>query len=186
MIRINLLPVRAAQKKEKLRGQLIVLICALAVTLGLCGVVYISLLMKVESVKDEIAGTEQKIRSLKKALGEVAEFKKKKSEFAGKLETLEQLKQGKSGPVHLLDELSNVLPAKIWLTSFKESGGSITIVGMAINEDDIASFLKQLEGSPYYRDVELQVIEQNTQGGVKVNKFNVVAKAETPPKVAAK
>ena len=59
-------------------------------TLGLCGVVYISSLMKVESVKDEIAGTEQQIRSLKKALGEVAEFKKKKAEFAGKLETLEQ------------------------------------------------------------------------------------------------
>ena len=57
---------------------------------------------------------------------------------------------------------------------------------MAINEDDIASFLKQLEGSPYYRDVELQVIGQNTQSGVKLNKFNVVAKAEMPPNVAAK
>lgn len=184
MIHINLLPVRAAQKKEKLRSQLVVVLFALALTGGVCGLVYASLLMKVESVKNEIASKEQQIQSLKKALGEVAEFKRKKAEFAEKLETLAQLKEGKSGPVHLLDELCKILPEKIWLTSFRETGGSIAIDGMSINEDEIALFLKQLEGSPYYRSVELQVIEQSVQGGVKVHSFSVVANAEAPPKVA--
>jgi len=42
MIHINLLPIRAAQKKDKLRGQLLVSLLALILTAGACGVVYSS------------------------------------------------------------------------------------------------------------------------------------------------
>ncbi len=185
MIHINLLPVRAAQKKEKLRSQIAVTILALILTVVACGAVYASLLVKVDEVKDEIASTEAKIRDLKKVLGEVTQFKKKKEELSGKLAILDQLKDGKSGPVHLLDELSMVLPDKLWLTSFKESGGDVTISGVGMNEDVVAMFLKRLEKSPYYKNVELQVIEQSSQAGVKTNKFNVVAKVEAPPKAAS-
>ncbi len=186
MIHINLLPVRAAQKKEKLRGQIAAMVLALIITFAACAAGYASLLFKVDDLKDEISSKEAKIKNLKKVLGEVAEFKKKKEELVGKLEILDQLKDGKSGPVHLLDELSLILPDKLWLTSFKESGGAITISGVGLNEDVVALFLKQLEQSPYYKNVELQVIEQSSQAGVKTNKFNVVAKVEAPPKAASK
>ena len=186
MIHINLLPVRAAQKKEKLRGQIAVTILSLVLTFVACSAVYASLLFKVNDLEEEITNKEARIKVLKKALGEVTEFKKKREELAGKLEILEQLKEGKSGPVHLLDELSLVLPEKLWLTSFKESGGAVTISGVGLNEDVVAMFLKKLEQSPYYKNVELQVIEQSSQAGVKTNKFSVVAKVEAPPKAASK
>jgi type IV pilus assembly protein PilN len=185
MIHINLLPVRAAQKKEKLRSQIFVTVLVLILTLVACAAVYASLLVKVDDVKDEIASKEAQIRTLKKVLGEVTQYKKKKEELAGKLEILEQLKAGKSGPVHLLDELSIVLPDRVWLTSFKEAGGGVTISGVGMNEDVVAMFLKKLEQSPYYKNVELQVIEQSSQAGVKTNKFSLVAKVEAPPKAAS-
>jgi len=185
MIHINLLPVRAAQKKEKLRGQIIVTILALGLTCAACSAVYASLQLKVSDLKDEISSKEAKIKALKKQLGEVAEFKKKKAELAGKLDVLDKLKEGKSGPVHLLDELSRALPDKVWLTSYKESGGSVSISGVGLNEDVVARFLKNLEQSPYYKNVELQVIEQSSQSGMKTNKFSIQAKVEAPLKAAS-
>lgn len=178
MIHINLLPIRAAQKKDKLRGQLLVTLLAFILTVGACGLVYSTLNSRVNEMKAEIARKEQRLQSLKKTLGEVAEFKKKKVELVGKLDILDKLKQAKGGPVHLLDQLSQSLSEKLWITSFKESGGAITLSGLAFNEEMVAQFLKNLEASPYYKNVELQVIEQATQSGVRVNKFNVVAKVE--------
>jgi type IV pilus assembly protein PilN len=81
MIRINLLPVRAAQKKEMLRGQLVVLTLCVVVALVGCAGFYASLFFKAEAVKKEIAQKEAQINRLKKTIGEVAHFKKLQEEL---------------------------------------------------------------------------------------------------------
>ncbi len=185
MIRINLLPVKAAQKKEKLRGQLAILGVSVVVVLIGCAGVYASLLGKVSSEQDSIRQKEDEINRLRKTIGEVAHFKKLQKELSGKLEILQALKDGKSGPVHLLDELSHSLPDKLWITSFKESGGGVSLSGIGLNEETVAQFLRNLEASPYYQNVELKVVEQTVQGGLKLQKFNVDCRVEAPQKTAA-
>jgi len=186
MIRINLLPVKAAQKKEKLRGQLFILLaCVLLATAG-CAVVYLSLMNKVAEAKEENDRRQSEINQLKKQIGEVGRFKKMKEELQGKLDILAKLKEGQSGPVHLLDELSARMPDKLWINSFKSSGGNVSISGFGMNEETVAEFLRDLEASPYYMNVELQVVEQSTQAGLKLHKFDIAGRVETPPKSPAK
>jgi type IV pilus assembly protein PilN len=103
----------------------------------------------------------------------------------GKLDVLAKLKENKAGPVHLLDELSKAVPEKLWLTSLKESAGSISIGGIGLNEETVAQFLGSLEASPYIRNVELTVVEQVTQGNIKLHKFDLTCKSEVPPKTQA-
>jgi len=182
MIRINLLPVKAAQKKEKLRGQLVILTLTVILVLAACSAVYVSLLGKISSVEQEIAQQEEEINRLRKVIGEVSRFKKLQQELQGKLDVLDKLKEGKVGPVHLLDELSGAMPEKVWVTNLKETSGAITIAGVGLNEESVAEFLRHLEESPYYKGVELQVVEQVSQGGLKLQKFDVTCRSETPPK----
>ncbi len=186
MIRINLLPVKAAQKKEKLRGQLVILLACVVIAAAGCGAVYLSLLNKVDTVKEENLSRENEINQLKKKIGEVGRVKKMKEELQGKLDILEKLKEGQSGPVHLLDELSGRMPDKLWINSFKSTGGAISISGFGLNEETVAEFLRDLEASPYYRNVELLVIEQATQAGLKLHKFDIAARVDSPPKSPAK
>jgi type IV pilus assembly protein PilN len=186
MIRINLLPVKAAQKKEKLRGQLVILLACVVIAAAGCTAVYLSLQNKVAEAKEENLRREEEINQLKKKIGEVGRFKKMKEELQGKLDILDKLKEGQSGPVHLLDELSGRMPDKLWVNSFKSTAGTISISGLGLNEETVAQFLRDLEASPYYRNVELQVIEQVTQGGLKLHKFDISARVETPPKSPAK
>jgi type IV pilus assembly protein PilN len=180
MIRINLLPVKTTRKKELLIGQLVILAAVVILAVGACGGAYVTMLAKINSEKEQIAAYEAEINRLRKTLGEVAQFKKMQEELRGKLDVLAQLKAGKTGPVHLLDKLSLALPERVWLTSFKETGGSISISGFGMNEEVVAQFLRDLEASPYYRNVELQLIEQVLQGGSRVNKFDIVCRADSP------
>lgn len=183
MILINLLPVRAAQKKEKLRGQLVILIASLVLVLVGCAGVYVSLAMKTGSLKQEIARQENEASQLRKTIGEVGHIKKLQKDLQGKLDVLEKLKAGKTGPVHFLDELSRVMPKKCWLTSFNEKGGKVKLAGFGLSEDAVAEFMRDLDASPYYRNVELNVIERAkaAQGGLTLHKFAISCTIETPP-----
>lgn len=186
MIRINLLPVKAVQKKEMLRGQLVILLVSVILVLVGCAGIYASLLGKISTEKEEIAKKEDEIASLRKAIGEVGRFKKMQKELQGKLDVLEKLKEGQTGPVHLLDELSRSLPEKLWIVSFKESAGNISLQGIGLNETTVAQFLQNLEASPYYTGVELRVIEQSKVSERKLHKFDVTCRTETPPKETVK
>ncbi len=180
MIRINLLPVRAAQKKEKLRSQLsIFFLCLILVFIG-CGALYFQQMMVINDVQDEITTITQKNNELKKKIGQVKNFEKKKAELEKKLAVLATLKAAKTGPVHLLDELSTSLPDKLWLTKFKEKGGKINLSGVADNENTVAVFMRNLDASPYYKNVELAVTEQTKAGDRKMQKFTLNCSVETP------
>ena len=180
MIRINLLPVRAAQKKEKLRAQLSVLfLCLLFVGVG-CGALYVTKQMDIDGVKAEIKDIDRQNTALKKKLGEVADYEKKKKDVEQKLAVLNDLKAAKTGPVHLMDELSRALPDKVWLTDFTESGGKVSMSGIGETEMTVASFMKNLEKSPYYQGVELGVTEQKTVGGIKMQQFSLKCRTQKP------
>jgi type IV pilus assembly protein PilN len=178
MIRINLLPVKAAQKKEKLRGQLFVTFLVLVVTVALCGSVYMYFLNKIQAVQAEIDQKRFEISKLMKTIGEVNQFKKRQKELRAKLDVLEKLETARSGPVRLLDELYKAMPEKLWLTSFSESGGKAKIEGVGVNEETVALFMRNLESSDFYSNVDLQVTQLNVKDGNKFQKFSLVCKTE--------
>lgn len=181
MIKINLLPVRETQKKEKLREQVVVLLaCAIFVFVG-CAAAYTTMMSKISQKNDEIADQEIIIEQLKKQIGEVEKVKKLQSELQSKLDILGKLKANKTGPAHLLDELSAATPDRLWIDSFDNIAGAINLSGTGVNEEVVATFLQQLDASPYYMNVELQSLDQVTVDGNKLQKFKVVAKEESPP-----
>lgn len=180
MIRINLLPVRAAQRKERLRSQLSVFfLCLILVCIG-CGALYVQKTAAINDVKSEIATINQKNKELRKKIGQVKDYEKKKADLDKKLAILQKLKDGKSGPVHLLDELSSSLPEKLWLTKFSEKAGKINLAGVANSENTVAVFMKRLDSSPYYKNVELSVTEQTKAGDRKMQKFTLNCSVEVP------
>ena len=181
MIKINLLPVREAQKKERLREQVVVLAaCAIFVTIG-CAAAYTTILSKINQKKDTINEQNMIIEQLKKQIGEVEKVKKLQGELQAKLDILGKLKANKTGPAHMLDELSMASPERLWIDAFDNVGGAVNLSGLGVNEEVVATFLQQLESSPYYMNVELQGLEQTTLDGNKLQRFKIVAKEESPP-----
>ena len=185
MIRINLLPVKATRKKEIVKGQLAVLGVTLLIALLVCGGLYMSLSSKISDEKALIAQKEAEIASLKKKIGEVAQFKKRQQELREKLDILDKLSDGKTGPVRLLDELSLAIPDKMWVVSYSESNGNIVMSGVSLTEETVAQFMRKLETSDYYQNVELRVVEQTRNNDNVLHKFEISCRAQTPAKQSA-
>ena len=176
MIRINLLPVKAAQKKEMLKGQLMVVALVLVVALGVCGVAYTQIIGKVDDMQKQIDRKKSEIAQLQKVIKEVKDFEKRQKDLRAKLDVLEQLKNARVGPVYLLDELYKALPEKLWLTKFKEGSGNAQISGIGVSEETVALFMRNLEASEFYEGVELKVTKQKVQDKIKFHEFDLTCK----------
>lgn len=173
MIKINLLPFRASKKKETLTQQLIIMAVILAAAIAVAGVYYSITLTKIATTKKAIQSSEEEIVTLKKKIGEIDNLKKLKADVQKKLDILNQLRKGKTGPAIRLARISDIVPEKIWLTRYQESGTSVSISGLAYNEDLIAEFMRSIQASQEFGNVELQVSEQQEISGVKLKRFDL-------------
>lgn len=179
MIKINLLPLRAAKKKETAIQQLIiagvVVVAIAAVVLSLYAVKRV----QVSATKDDISTANNRIVELKAKIGKLEELKTLKDQVKKKLDVLSQLRKNKTGPAQRLASLSDLTPDQLWLTNYSESGQDIKLSGIALTEELIAQYMKALESSNDFVAVELVVSEQTEIAGTKLKKFDLSLKLES-------
>lgn len=90
---------------------------------------------------------------------------------------------------HLMDEISRAVPAYTWLTKLSGSESAdttagalpgFTLEGSAGSTQALTRLMKNLELSPFIRDVTLVTSEQTTEQGRTFQKFTLEAKYERP------
>lgn len=173
MIEINLLPVRAARRKETIRFQMSIFI----LTLFLLFVVIFYLKWKANDREryfdSQLNEVKQEILRLNKEVGEVDRLKGTKATLQKKLSVIKELEKGRLSAVSILDELSQRIPDKVWIENLDKTGTNLKIVGIALDNETIANFMTRLERSKYFGGVELEVTEQFERGGLKLKKFSL-------------
>ena len=155
MIRINLLPIRQAQKRQSIQQQLLIGAACIVVSI----IALIVWTMSLSGTETELAMTKKKksaeIQRLDKIIGQVNQFTEMKKELEQKLQVIEKLKKGKTGPVRALDDLSAEIPNRIWITEMTEKAGAVILEGRALDHEDVSVFMKALQKSKYFSGIEL-------------------------------
>lgn len=90
---------------------------------------------------------------------------------------------------HILDEVSVALPEYTWLTGLRQTAGSGTEVEFRIDgitgiTRALTRFMRDLEESPFVRDVRLVSQEQTQQGQKLVHNFVLMARYQVPDSAA--
>ncbi len=144
MIRINLLPVRAAKKKEM--GKQILVLFAIVLIAAFVGnyMWYADRKAEFDQNAAGIVQVKAKIAELEKVIGEVSKINDRKTEVQKKLGVLDNLRKGRAGPVKMMDALATATPKKLWLRQFTEDKGGVRISGSAISHDEVAEFMSSL------------------------------------------
>lgn len=173
MIKINLLPLRASKKKETMKQQVTILVASLVGVLLIGLTAYGYLRSQINTVKTEISSSEAELAALKAKIGTIDNIKKLQVDVKKKLDVLNQLRRGKTGPAARLAALSDSVPEKLWLTKYTESGSKVSVAGVAMTEELIAVFMKSLQASGAFNNVELVVSEQAETAGVKTKRFEL-------------
>ncbi len=156
MIRINLLPFRAARKKENIRQQ--VSIYLLSLVFIIIAVVYYNSVLnnQITDLTKEIKDTKVKVAKYNKINAEIATIKKNLSLLTKKTNVIKSLEANRRTQVNLLDSMTKlIIPRRMWFTSFQVRNNGITVVGTALDDKTVADFMTNLAESKLYVAVRL-------------------------------
>ena len=173
MIRINLLPYRDSKKQETASQQLVIMALTILIAFGIVGAVYVITLGKISTTKSEITKSEDELANLKKKIGEIDNLKKLQAEVQKKLDILNQLRKEKTGPAIRLARMSDIVPEKMWLTRYQETGTRSFNIRTCLHRRAYSRFHAQHQASQEFANVELQVSEQQEINGIKLKKFDL-------------
>ncbi|MCD6561408.1 MAG: PilN domain-containing protein [Deltaproteobacteria bacterium] len=100
----------------------------------------------------------------------IAELKKKIESTQTKLDVIKKLEKNKTGPVLLLDEISQTVPKeKLWLQSLQEKSGILSLKGSAMDNETLSLFMKNLEKAEHIRSVDLKSAKSKTLSNYKLS-----------------
>jgi type IV pilus assembly protein PilN len=176
MIRINLLPYRAAKKKENIRRQVSIFFLSIIVVLLLVFWHNSYLGGGIKSLNAEIASTRAQVAKYKKINDEIAEIKKKLAVLDRKIEVINALEADRKAPVENMDHLYNLLVEKrMWYTQIEENGNNYKLSGIALDNQTVADFMTRLEKSDRFINVRLASIKQGKAEGtdLKLKQFDL-------------
>ena len=203
MIHINLLPVKEAQRALGRRNQLSLGLLSVTVALLVMVIPYVLQGRTLSHLESESAQLRIEIKGFNEQVKEVKDLGKRKAELQAKLKIIDDLKQKRVGPVRILEDLGSAAPEKLWLVGFDDVAGQATITGLALDNQTIAGFMRQLQGSNYFYDVDLVETSQSEplrnsatgESGMIFKKFIIKAhldylgtggKGQAPPPGTAK
>ena len=185
MIRINLLPVRVSKKKVAGRQQVLLLGLVVVLAIVATWVWASSRAGDLATRESKLRRTKEEITQLDRIIGEVKDIKAQQAALKEKLDTLEKLKAGRSGPVKLLDKLAQVIPPRLEIRKMDEKSGTVVFEGSGATIDDVSAFMTALKQTPYFSAIELKKTTAVTRGGMRIVDFTVNAQANYTPGAAA-
>lgn len=181
MIRINLLPFRAARKKEDIRRQVSYFLGTFALVILALIYYNISLNGKISSIKDNVAHTKNELKEYSKKTKEIAEIKKKLAILEKKTNVIKKLEQNRFEPVQLLDTMTiKVIAKRMWFTQFHSKENDVKISGIALDNKTIADFMTRLEGTGLFTSVKLNKIQRKIIKGQSLKMFQISCLKSTP------
>ena len=189
MARINLLPWRTDRRKQREREFYMLLIAsavggvfALLVLVGWMGA-------RIDNQQERNTYLQTEIKSLDKQIEEIKELDKTRSQLLTRKQIIEQLQSNRAQMVHLFDEMVRTIPDGVRLTSMKQAGDILTLEGVAESNARVASYMRNIDNSPWMGRTDLRKIENKT-GTKEVDKktpyvFSLDVKLRKPEEAQA-
>jgi type IV pilus assembly protein PilN len=176
MIQINLIPVRAQKRRENVRQFISVYLLSFVLLLLVMGYLWISLKSEAELSERRLAQVRNEVNQYAKYDVMLKDLKQKKETIDKKREIIKNLQNDRDKVVRIMALLSVEMPAdKIWFEKLSLSGNSMTLNGVALSNEAIAEFMRNLELSPYVElgSVNLVLSRQVAKSNMKLREFQL-------------
>lgn len=167
MTRINLLPWRAALRRERQKEFAIWTGLGLALTGAMMLLVRTQIGAAIDSQSRRNQYLEGEIGALERQIAEIRDLEAKKSRLVAKMEIIQQLQLSRPEEVHLFDEIARTVPEGVRLRDLTQEDRAITVNGIAQSNARVSAYMRNLEGSEWLYDPVLEVIENKPDGQVR-------------------
>ena len=165
MPRINLLPWREGQRKERKLAFLV----ALGVAAIAAGVVSFAGYLMFGSMIDQQQHRNERLRAeikrLDKQIEEINSLETAKQKFIARMEIIEKLQRSRPEIVHVFDEIVSTLPDGAYLTAIKQTDQKLKFDGVAQSSTRVSAFMRNIDASQWLRNPELEVVQTSKGSG---------------------
>lgn len=186
MTRINLLDWRAQKREQRKKQFVALLIAGVLVAAAIFGSGYLGMQGALDNQEARNAYLKQEIVEVDRKIKEIEELERVKNNLLSRMRVIEELQASRSATVHFFDEIVNTLPEGVSLTSIKQSGTAVTIEGTAESNGRVSTYMKNLEGSQWFRDPRLVVIKTSDKNALRRSDFTLQVKNLTKAAPGAK
>ncbi|MBJ2140827.1 PilN domain-containing protein [Delftia acidovorans] len=163
MILINLLPHREATRKRRKEAFQATMVLSALIGLLIIGAVYWWYQMMIEAQQAKNTMLRAEITVLESQIKEIAGLENEITALRARQKAVEDLQSDRNLPVHMLNELVAQLPDGVYITSIKQEGLAVTMLGTAQSNERVSEMLRNLsEGTPWISKPELVEIVAKT------------------------
>lgn len=189
MPRINLLPWREGQRKERKLAFAVAIGIAAAAAGLTTFVAYIAFGSMIDAQEARNEKLRNEIKLVDKQIEEINNLESAKQKFIARMHIIEELQRSRPEIVHVFDEIVRTLPDGVYLTAVKQTGNQLKFDGVAQSSTRVSSFMRNIDSSDWLKDPELEVVQTNQNSGPGSN-FTLTARevqtaAATPDDNAA-
>jgi type IV pilus assembly protein PilN len=181
MLKINLLPIRQLKKRAKAKKQLFGMVILFVMVLASLAATGVLQAQKIKNLESDIIALNKKKESYTPTLNKIAQLKKDKEELTRKTEIINKLKTNSSLTVRVLDEVATrVDKQRMWLEALQQQESSLSLSGVALDNQTVAQFMDNLKESPFVKDVTLTNSSQKVVSGRNLKSFELTCTVAQP------
>jgi type IV pilus assembly protein PilN len=162
VILINLLPHREERRKRRRTAFFLGLALAAAIGLALTGAWWLLVQQMISAQQGRNAYLTSEIKKLDNQIRDIANLRSEIDALKARQKSVEDLQTDRNIPVHLLNELAKQVPEGVYLTSIKQAGNTVTVVGLAQTNERVSEMLRNTaNSSPWLERPELVEIKSS-------------------------
>jgi type IV pilus assembly protein PilN len=181
--RINLLPHREERRKRSRQHFMTVSMGTAIVGAALAFLMYQYYERQISVQTDRNAFLAGEIKKLDKDIAEINELRNQIQALLARKQIIETLQADRAQTVHLLEQMVRQMPEGVYLTSMKQTGQRVHVIGYAQSNARVSTLMRNFEASPWLAQPLLVEVKAANVDKKRVSQFDmfVQLKRAAPP-----
>jgi type IV pilus assembly protein PilN len=175
MPRINLLPWREEERKERKVAFTVALGVAALAACVVTFAIYLMFGSMIDAQERRNQTLRVEIKQLDRQIEEINNLESSKQKFIARMEIIEKLQRSRPEIVHVFDSIVRTLPDGVYLTSVKQTDKRLKFDGVAQSSTRVSTFMRNIDGSDWLRNPELEVVQTGRDGKTPGSSFTLYA-----------
>lgn len=179
MIQINLLPVRTRKRRETGKQFIALYLLSILLAGGVIGYLWVSKEGEINHLNRRLSQLQADVQKFARYESLLRELKSKKEVVDRKRSVVEDLQKDRDSIARLLAVISVEIPAeKMWFERLAQTANSVTLDGVALSNEAIVEFMRNLESSPYVEkgSINLTHSRQTMKSDMKLREFQITCR----------
>ncbi|MCU7904353.1 MAG: PilN domain-containing protein [Candidatus Thiodiazotropha sp. (ex Epidulcina cf. delphinae)] len=176
MARINLLPWREAERKQRQKEFGLTVLAGALFSVFVVFAIHMVIEGWITAQNQRNTFLQREIDAVEKQIREIRDLDKTKQNLLARMNIIQELQSSRPQIVHLFDEIVTTLPDGVYLDQVAQTGNRVAFEGQAQSNARVSSMMRNIDDSEWLASPTLDFIESKEKTGTGYSHFKLTVK----------